>query len=84
MSNMRWTESVREEIAREALPILIKQRDEAQKRCDEAHAALSYAFHALVEISLLTRLGGEVDGYEGVVRAVREVVEERDKLLARV
>lgn len=51
-----------------------------QKRCDEAHAALSYAFHALVEISLLTSLGGEVDGYEKVVQSVREVVEERDKL----
>lgn len=59
---------------------LIQQRNEAQKRCDEAHAALARAFGALVSISLLTRLGGEVDDYAEVVRSVREVVEERDRL----
>jgi hypothetical protein len=47
----------------------------------ECHGALSRAFGVLMEISLLTRLEGEVDDYGEVVRAVSEIVDERDTLL---
>lgn len=53
---------------------LEKERDEAVRRSNEVHAALAHAFTALHNISLLTRLEGEVDDYEDVVEAVREAI----------
>lgn len=79
---MNREDMIRAEVAQEALPMVMRQRDDAirerdalQKRCDEAHAALALAFGTLVNISLLTRLGGEVDEYSEVTRAVREEID---------
>lgn len=63
------------EMMRRALTEVTHERDAAKTRCNEAHAALSLAFGALVEISLLTKLGGEVDDYMAVVSAVKELRE---------
>lgn len=45
MSDLRWTESVREDIMRLSLPIVMKQRDEAIEKLDMMNRALTTALY---------------------------------------
>lgn len=54
----------------DALALCRRERDEARRRSDEGHAAHAHSFGALAAISSLTHLQGEVDEYDGVVKAV--------------
>lgn len=54
--------------------------DATQKRCDELARNVTALFGQFVNISLMTRCGGEVDEYDDVTASVREIVDERDKL----
>lgn len=63
------------------------ESDRLRKRADEGHAAHAASFGALVDISLLTDLGGEVDDYAAVVKAVaslRAELEAAQKDTARI
>ena len=57
------------------------ENEKLRKQHLEAHRNSSTIFAALVEISLLTHLGGEVAEYGDVVDAVRRLKEEKAGLL---
>ena len=76
----RGRESITHDVAVEAVRLLHAENDLLRQQHLEAHRNSSTIFAALVEISLLTHLGGEVADYGDVVDAVRRLKEENERL----